>query len=371
MAKTYQELQKKGDIKVKNAQCKKAVTKLLNVLVSITVLQVCFYLDFFTFSDPVSAYGTSFANATTANWGTKYSGTASPEHYYKVQLTAGDELHISLYNVAVNNDVDLYVYNPSQSQVASAGYGGNSNEYISYTAPTTGQYYIKVHRFITSTNGQYSFYAIKAGYTGGQTNSTYSRTNAKNYAINWASYPGNPSYDGQMFAAAGGDCTNFASQVLGANMNVQTQPSGGLAQNNPDWYYTNQSARSYSWSRVTNFISYWGTGTNGVGTKRAYAMKVYTVEEALETAKWSEIYQFFYPGDIIQLMGEDGVGYHIMVIDYMTSQTNPPTITYAQHSGTKDTDNTWTFGKSLRTALTNMKNDGQGHEFIYFLRISY
>lgn len=69
----------------------------------------------------------------------------------------------------------------------------------------------------------------------------YNRETALNYAVTWA-LRRNPSfYD---YSQLGGDCANFASQVLlagGAGMNYH--PTGG-------WYYIDPNRKSPSWTGV-------------------------------------------------------------------------------------------------------------------------
>lgn len=70
---------------------------------------------------------------------------------------------------------------------------------------------------------------------------TYNREAALNYAIKWALGRNPNFYD---YSQLGGDCTNFASQVLlagGAGMNYQ--PTLG-------WYYIDPNRKSPSWTGV-------------------------------------------------------------------------------------------------------------------------
>lgn len=67
----------------------------------------------------------------------------------------------------------------------------------------------------------------------------YNRKRAVQYAHKWA-YSRNPKFAN--FEGDGGDCTNFASQVLYAGSSVM---------NPSDWYYINVNRRSPSWTSVT------------------------------------------------------------------------------------------------------------------------
>jgi hypothetical protein len=72
----------------------------------------------------------------------------------------------------------------------------------------------------------------------------YDRESARNYALHWAIHP-NPQY--LDYTPFGGDCTNFASQVLHA---------GGCPMNydqNNGWFYIDGNNKSPSWTGV-NFL---------------------------------------------------------------------------------------------------------------------
>ncbi|MCL1918681.1 MAG: amidase domain-containing protein [Peptococcaceae bacterium] len=68
----------------------------------------------------------------------------------------------------------------------------------------------------------------------------YNREQALAYANKWALHY-NPRY--YNFAKIGGDCTNFASQILYAGCGVMNHDPYG-------WYYANVNRRSASWCSV-------------------------------------------------------------------------------------------------------------------------
>lgn len=77
----------------------------------------------------------------------------------------------------------------------------------------------------------------------------YDREKAVQYALKWA-FGRNPQY--YNFDKLGGDCTNFASQVIFAG--------GGVMNYTPiyGWYYTNPQKRTASWTGVNylyNFLT--------------------------------------------------------------------------------------------------------------------
>ncbi len=83
----------------------------------------------------------------------------------------------------------------------------------------------------------------------------YRRDKAVQYAHRWA-YARNPAY--YDFSDLGGDCTNFASQVLYAGTGVMnfTTVTG--------WYYISANARSASWTGVPYFYNFL-IGNQGAG----------------------------------------------------------------------------------------------------------
>ncbi|MBZ4645751.1 MAG: hypothetical protein JG777_1240 [Clostridia bacterium] len=69
----------------------------------------------------------------------------------------------------------------------------------------------------------------------------YNRKKAVEYAHAWA-FRRNPQY--YDFEKIGGDCTNFASQVIYAGSNIMNYTR------NTGWYYVNVNNRSPSWTGV-------------------------------------------------------------------------------------------------------------------------
>ena len=146
------------------------------------------------------------------------------------------------------------------------------------------------------------------------TNSNFVRWDAKVYAERWASYPGNTAQY-HNYASEGGDCTNFASQVLRAGgMSMQGSPNYSY---NSSWYYNgaNTPYRSYSWTGVTNFMRHWAN-YNGSGYNRAYKFRIYSLATALSDSGYNTIYKDLYEGDIIQYKGNGGIDHSQVVHRY-------------------------------------------------------
>jgi hypothetical protein len=115
----------------------------------------------------------------------------------------------------------------------------------------------------------------------------YNRETAVAYAHKWA-YGRNPRY--YNFDGIGGDCTNFASQVLYAGSGIMNY-SGLLG-----WYYNNVDSRSPSWTGVEYLYNFL-IRNKGVGPYAAV------------TDVWNMV-----PGDIIQLKFNGNTFQHSPVV---------------------------------------------------------
>lgn len=134
----------------------------------------------------------------------------------------------------------------------------------------------------------------------------YNRDAAVEYANKWA-YGRNPRYFD--FEDLGGDCTNFASQVLYAGSGVMNYtPIYG-------WYYISLNDRAPAWTGVNELFRFLTTN-RGAGPQG-------------RLARLNEIE----PGDIIQLkFSNDTEGFaHSPVVTDVGLHT-PPTILVAAHS---------------------------------------
>jgi len=100
--------------------------------------------------------GNTFAQALTIEAGsyTGFIDSTDTNDYYKVSLSSGQMILVSLTPPA-GSDFDLYLYNPSQSQVASSTLGGSQTDTVSYVATSSGDYYIRIKQW--SGSGVYSF----------------------------------------------------------------------------------------------------------------------------------------------------------------------------------------------------------------------
>ena len=137
----------------------------------------------------------------------------------------------------------------------------------------------------------------------------YDREMAVNYAHKWA-FMRNPDFFD--FSSLGGDCTNFASQVLFAGYGeMNYKPLLG-------WYYTSLNQRTPSWTGVNELYNFL-INNQGKGPK------------AVEV-KISDIM----PGDIIQLDfdGDGSFDHTPVVVD--TGDFTSDTVLVAAHSNDSD-----------------------------------
>lgn len=137
----------------------------------------------------------------------------------------------------------------------------------------------------------------------------YNRKAAVSYAHKWA-YLRNPDfYD---FSALGGDCTNFASQVLFAGTGeMNYKPIFG-------WFYKSLNSRAPSWTGVNELYDFL-INNQGPGPR--------TIQTSITELE---------PGDLIQLDfdGDGRFDHTPVVVD--TGSFTPDTILVAAHSNDCD-----------------------------------
>lgn len=138
----------------------------------------------------------------------------------------------------------------------------------------------------------------------------YNREKALQYAHTWA-HGRNPAY--LDFENMGGDCTNFASQVIFAGSGIMNYtPTYG-------WYYINGNNKSPSWAGV-NYLYNFLTENQGVGP---FAQKVGITDMV--------------PGDIIQLsFTGGGVFQHSPVVVKAGTLPGVDNILVAAHTDDQD-----------------------------------
>ena len=197
-------------------------------------------------------------------------------------------------------------------------------------------------------------------FNNGYPNYEFDAVHAYTYIYNYTTTP-NSAYK---YYTDGGDCTNFASQVLYYAGIPKNGTVGYLDYKN--WYYTNPNVAtqvSRTWTYAPMFRKYFAVDDNGEGAKRAYKYYEFSPQEALNN--WQLIWDNSYSGCIYQLINSNGVPYHTMVCSGAMAGTTQTVIETAQHSPNK-------FG-DLRETLNNLRVQEPNSRvtFICIKRMSY
>ncbi len=73
-----------------------------------------------------------------------YICTEGEQDYYAFTVGAAQNITVLLRDIPSGQDYDLYLADPSETQVASSNRSGNADERIDYTSTTGGTYYVVV-----------------------------------------------------------------------------------------------------------------------------------------------------------------------------------------------------------------------------------
>ena len=106
--------------------------------------------------------GNSFSAAislTLPATGTGYLDSTDYHDFYGFDISSGQRISIAMTPPS-GADFNIYLYNPNQVRVSSSISTGSAAESISYTAPSSGYYYLKISQY--SGSGTYSLTISKA-----------------------------------------------------------------------------------------------------------------------------------------------------------------------------------------------------------------
>lgn len=187
----------------------------------------------------------------------------------------------------------------------------------------------------------------------GKQNPEFDAVYAFEYIYNYTENP-NPNYK---YYSEGGDCTNFASQVLSYAGIPQKGTIGYLDYKN--WYYNNPNIPtqvSRTWTYVPMFRKYFAIDDTGEGAKNAYAYYEFSPQEALDN--WQLIWDNSYSGCIYQLINSEGKPYHSIVCSAAMAGPTSSEIETAQHTPDKYGD--------LREILNNLKIQEPNSRIAFF-----
>ncbi len=109
--------------------------------------------------------GNTIATATAVSpgsWTGCYLDATDREDYYKFNVTSGQVIKVKITPPS-SADFDLYLHNPSQTQVGSSTRGAGLVDSIVYTANATGYWYCRAYQY--SGTGNYSLQISVSGGT--------------------------------------------------------------------------------------------------------------------------------------------------------------------------------------------------------------
>ena len=248
-------------------------------------------------------------------------GSFPESQEYTVYLQGNKGVAFMTYGAVVSY---IKVYAPNGDLVGTAlPITYTSTVYGVFTTPNqSGNYTIQVYGF----GGTYYVNCLTGQGTTSNTNTVYNRSDAADYAQDYAtSY--NPNYPDYNDPNGNGDCTNFVSQcVYDGGMPMR------IGSTDAYWYY-NSSGRSPSWAGADYFMRHWTKVRSSIYYGRAYEVRIYTRDYILNNR--ATFGSFLSLGDIVQVLdGADSEATHSIIISQKTSNTN---IRYCAH--TNDTLN--------------------------------
>lgn len=194
---------------------------------------------------------------------------------------------------------------------------------------------------------------IFADFVNQEVDYSYNRQKARIYMRNFFENYNDEFYN---FDNLGGDCTNFASQIVhfsGVPYTEQTEfPDENF------WYYYGSSwgyERTSTFTSALEFRKHFGDVLDN-GVKRGRAMETYTVNQAI--LQFDDIWKKIKVGDIISHGHTEDGSYHTQIV-YEFGIINRD-IKVAQHSIDA-------LNRSLFEYLLYRQKMGQGDEFVFII----
>lgn len=199
----------------------------------------------------------------------------------------------------------------------------------------------------------FSVFYANADFNKSYINYQYNRKMAVKYMDK---YYNNHNDDYYNYTNIGGNCTNYASQIL----HYAGIPFSKIVTNPTykNWYYFGPNypnQRTATWTGATLFRKYFGD-IGGIGQKVAKSMKTYTISGAIDN--FSEIVLKVLPGDIISHGHNLDTSYHTQII-YEVDYSNNDVIVSQNTSNSKSI--------SLFEYLKLRELNNQGDEFIFVI----
>ena len=119
--------------------------------------------------------GLSSATEIQASSGTGYLGSTDTYDYYKVSVSSGQTVSVSLTPPS-GSDFDIALYDTDQSSVDSSTLGGSQTDSVEGTASESGYFYFEIYRYAGS--GIYSLTVTESGTTASSQNDMGANTDA-------------------------------------------------------------------------------------------------------------------------------------------------------------------------------------------------
>jgi len=114
--------------------------------------------------EPNDSMSSAYGPLTSGSTYNSYIASSSDVDYYKFTTSQTGAISVNLSNLP--GDYDLYLYNSSGSLLKSSTNGGTTSESISYSASTTGTFYVKVIGY-NGASSTSTAYALKVTYPTG------------------------------------------------------------------------------------------------------------------------------------------------------------------------------------------------------------
>lgn len=175
----------------------------------------------------------------------------------------------------------------------------------------------------------YSMIFVCADFNKSYVNYEYNRKMSIDYMNKYYNSYNKKYYD---YTNLGGNCTNYASQIL----NFSGIPFSKVISNPTyqNWYYFGPNypnQRTSTWTGATMFRKYFGD-IQGIGQKVAKSMKTYTISQAIDD--FSDIVLMVLPGDIISHGHNLDTSYHTQIV-YKVDYANNDIIVSQNTSNSK------------------------------------
>ncbi len=94
-----------------------------------------------------------------------YICTEGEQDYYSFRAAAGQKITVRLSGIPAGHDYDLFLNDPSRTEVAKSTNSGNADERIEYTAQVGGTYYAVVNGY--SGHSTTEAYTLRVDLSGG------------------------------------------------------------------------------------------------------------------------------------------------------------------------------------------------------------